>query len=287
MTDTVGGAVEEVPPLHRTAFNPFQLLSYVVPLESWTRDLPASVIGEVAKLYAPQTVEEIGAHVRIGKHPLLGHYALENKQVVWSDRGIQAEPGAAWDETTENARMGYYEFTEADVADTPWPYHPNSIQAYLQRQAYDWWADHGYDDPKSFDASWRRMAGEPPKYSDMAIEQITGRPKPYSPPPREKIGDPNPILDTSSGSPTTWRIVKLYDLTSSCPTQWEGTTDGDLPVYIRYRSGSLKVQIGKTWVYNGACGDDYDGTMDLYELRDWLKDVVILPGDKNQGGQST
>jgi hypothetical protein len=40
------------------------------------------------------------------------------------------------------------------------------------------------------------------------------------------------------------KIVKIRQTCVICPTQYEGKTDDDRPVYIRYRWGYLSVRVG-------------------------------------------
>ena len=73
---------------------------------------------------------------------------------------------------------------------------------------------------------------------------------------------------------------------SACPAQWEGRTEGDRPVYIRYRWGYLSVRVGAPggdlWsavggvrVYGEQVGDGLDGSIEWREVRDWIKPLRL------------
>lgn len=78
------------------------------------------------------------------------------------------------------------------------------------------------------------------------------------------------------------KVVSLTQTCSACPSQWEGRTDDDRPVYIRYRWGHLGIEIGEPgwetnlckWPGNGTyhsvyeSGEDMDGFMKFSELKD-------------------
>jgi len=72
----------------------------------------------------------------------------------------------------------------------------------------------------------------------------------------------------------------------ACPAQWEGRTDGDRPVYIRYRWGYLSVRVGSPGgdlssavtgveVYGEQLGDDFDGSIAWREVRDRIKSLRL------------
>ncbi len=73
---------------------------------------------------------------------------------------------------------------------------------------------------------------------------------------------------------------------SACPAQWEGRTDGDRPVYVRYRWGYLSVRVGPpggdSWsavggvlIYGGQIGEEYDGAIEWREVRDRIKPLRL------------
>ena len=71
----------------------------------------------------------------------------------------------------------------------------------------------------------------------------------------------------------------------ACPSQWEGVTDDNRQVYIRYRHGSLSVSVGEsgdedemagvrgTCIFARPIGDAFDGMLEYADLK------KILEGD--------
>lgn len=68
------------------------------------------------------------------------------------------------------------------------------------------------------------------------------------------------------------RLVKLEQTCYGCPSQWEGRTDNDEPIYIRYRYGYLSVDLGPKGgdinsavsgkeVFGKQIGEDLDGDL--------------------------
>ena len=73
---------------------------------------------------------------------------------------------------------------------------------------------------------------------------------------------------------------------SACPAQWQGRTEGDRPVYVRYRWGYLSVRVGPPGgkmrsavgglqVYGEQVGDEYDGAIAWREVRDRVKPLRL------------
>lgn len=59
-------------------------------------------------------------------------------------------------------------------------------------------------------------------------------------------------------------MICIQSLEQTCwaaPSQWEGRTVDDRPVYIRYRHGTLTVQVGPV----GASIDDALATVPIYD----------------------
>lgn len=83
----------------------------------------------------------------------------------------------------------------------------------------------------------------------------------------------------------TVKIIKLKQTCSFCPSQWEGRTDDDRPVYFRYRWGFLCVEMGKPgetimdvigegeYLFQEQLGDDLDGSMTTEEMKKVTKEV--------------
>ncbi len=76
--------------------------------------------------------------------------------------------------------------------------------------------------------------------------------------------------------------AKLRQTCSGCPSQWEGYTDKNEPVYIRFRYGYLSVSIGKIdqdieEIYVGnesfgwQIGGGLDGFLSFQELKQKLE----------------
>jgi hypothetical protein len=52
-----------------------------------------------------------------------------------------------------------------------------------------------------------------------------------------------------------------------CPSQWEARTFDDKFVYIRYRWGTLSLEIDDKTIKTINCGDDLDGVMSTEEMK--------------------
>jgi hypothetical protein len=90
------------------------------------------------------------------------------------------------------------------------------------------------------------------------------------------------------------KIVKITQTCSECPSQWEGHTEDNKAVYVRYRWGELEVTIGDTNNIDEAISngkrivslardeDELDGHLSYDELVNWTKDVIDWP-EKQQG----
>jgi hypothetical protein len=81
------------------------------------------------------------------------------------------------------------------------------------------------------------------------------------------------------------KIVKIRQTCVICPTQYEGKTDDDRPVYIRYRWGYLSVRVGDKGtnvmnavdgeeIYGRQIGHELDGFTTLRIIKDLTKDVI-------------
>jgi hypothetical protein len=83
------------------------------------------------------------------------------------------------------------------------------------------------------------------------------------------------------------KVTYIHNLGTTCPTQWEGATDDDRDVYVRYRHGRLTVRLGAKnkhgamsvfqdgaeIVKNIIVGGPHDGFMSYRELKAWLSDI--------------
>lgn len=86
------------------------------------------------------------------------------------------------------------------------------------------------------------------------------------------------------------RIIELKRTCIACPSQWEGRTDDDRPVYIRYRHGHLTVELGHkgwptdysdwppTYLIDTIIDDrvGHDGYMTIDELKKACRKKIIF-----------
>jgi len=52
----------------------------------------------------------------------------------------------------------------------------------------------------------------------------------------------------------------------ACPSQWEGETAEGEDLYVRYRYGNLRVDIGGETAFSDSVGDGLDGTISWEEV---------------------
>ena len=85
-------------------------------------------------------------------------------------------------------------------------------------------------------------------------------------------------------------IVRTCEQTCKwVPSQWEGVTTDDRPIYVRYRHGYLSVRVGRVGrpiedairsdqeVVGFAIGDELDGFITYQGLRRHTKGVITWP----------
>jgi len=82
------------------------------------------------------------------------------------------------------------------------------------------------------------------------------------------------------------KIVKTCDF---CPAQWEGITDDNRQIYVRYRLGTFSIKLGNpndmepfaavngTEVLRTDYGEELGGTMTYSELKELAKVYVQFP----------
>lgn len=91
-------------------------------------------------------------------------------------------------------------------------------------------------------------------------------------------------------------IKSLVKTCSACPSQWEGFTDDDRPVYIRYRGDWFRFYIGAPGMSQedldilgtalidipNLTGDQWSGCMDNEDLFSLLKahDIFYIPDEE-------
>ena len=77
------------------------------------------------------------------------------------------------------------------------------------------------------------------------------------------------------------RKAKLIQTCEGCPSQWEGYTEDNEPVYIRFRYGYLSISIGKVnqnieeiygdESFGWQIGGEFDGFLSFEKLKQKLK----------------
>lgn len=87
---------------------------------------------------------------------------------------------------------------------------------------------------------------------------------------------------------------KLLQTCMACPSQWDGVTDDDRAVYVRYRWGILAVHVGAIGdtskfaaldgenIVNDEIGDGYDGLLTQSELLVHLSKHGLLDVDATE-----
>jgi hypothetical protein len=82
------------------------------------------------------------------------------------------------------------------------------------------------------------------------------------------------------------KVTSLFKTCNSCPSQWEGGTQDNRQIYIRYRYGRLTVSVGDVGdddefaavrgevIFSDDIGDDLDGYLSDDEMRERLRGVV-------------
>lgn len=81
-------------------------------------------------------------------------------------------------------------------------------------------------------------------------------------------------------------VIKQANMTcSACPAQWEGHTENNEPIYIRYRWGYLSIRKGNVGDEDGVAGeeifgkqigDGFDGMITIGEVAKHARDGDIL-----------
>ena len=85
-------------------------------------------------------------------------------------------------------------------------------------------------------------------------------------------------------------VTKITKTCSACPAQWEGWTDDNRQIYVRYRWGHLTVELGEIGDKAEMAAVDgeevlsyhkdnhpYGGYMEYDELKQITKDVISFP----------
>lgn len=77
-------------------------------------------------------------------------------------------------------------------------------------------------------------------------------------------------------------VKRLWMTCEACPTQYEGETLTGQDVYIRYRWGTLRLDLDEVTVYEQEIGDEFHGALDYDEMRTALHGVAVLPPAPDQ-----
>ena len=68
-------------------------------------------------------------------------------------------------------------------------------------------------------------------------------------------------------------IKSITQTCNACPSQWEGETVDGEEIYIRYRWGTLRIDLDGETVFEQDMGDALDGYMDWEEVEDILEEL--------------
>jgi hypothetical protein len=88
-------------------------------------------------------------------------------------------------------------------------------------------------------------------------------------------------------------VKELTKTCSFCPSQWEGRTEDDKPIYVRYRWGHLSICLGQKGgsindavlgesVFESQLGDSLDGYLYDEELINATKGIIQWPSNFNE-----
>jgi len=71
-------------------------------------------------------------------------------------------------------------------------------------------------------------------------------------------------------------VKKITKTCEACPSQWEGETDNDQQVYVRYRHGTLKIEINGRTIFQKFLGKDQNDEEVLNKYREFgMSDDMI------------
>lgn len=84
-------------------------------------------------------------------------------------------------------------------------------------------------------------------------------------------------------------VIEIEQTCFACPSQWEGYTDDDRSIYVRYRWGFLSVRIGSPGdksefagvrgkeILRKQLGDSYLGFLDYEDLVKATSEIIQFP----------
>ena len=64
------------------------------------------------------------------------------------------------------------------------------------------------------------------------------------------------------------KIKELTETCSACPKQFLGLTEDGQEVYIRFRYGTLRIDIGGSSIYHESVSDGLDGVISLDKIKE-------------------
>lgn len=76
----------------------------------------------------------------------------------------------------------------------------------------------------------------------------------------------------------TYRVKSITQAWHACPSQWEGRVEDGTPeggdLHIRYRWGTLTVNINGATCFSASYGDAMDGVMSLQAVKTLVGDLL-------------
>lgn len=78
-------------------------------------------------------------------------------------------------------------------------------------------------------------------------------------------------------------VTELRRTCMGCPAQWEGETATGDNIYVRYRHGTLRVDLNRNTVFSLDHGEGWAGVMDYDELKALLAGQFRLPDNEVEG----
>jgi len=83
-------------------------------------------------------------------------------------------------------------------------------------------------------------------------------------------------------------VTNIRKTCDGCPSQWEGKTSEGQVIFAHYRSGRLRIGIGKTRTgavnnitYHSIYGSPYDGSLTYQHLKDLTTHLFQWPDTDN------
>lgn len=73
------------------------------------------------------------------------------------------------------------------------------------------------------------------------------------------------------------KVADVHQTCEACPSQWEGTTATNLPIYARYRFGRLTVKLDDECIFDMEIGDNLDGIIDYITLKNYTGHMILWP----------